>query len=179
VEEFLSSIHEGMVDPNTIPDSIKHESHHVNQLVHFYVGITGGSYTSKAQTMWHGWTVGINHFIDQISDRDEQRHTRDYRSHISSMYNTNGFFYHHAWDHIRDGKQKFHIPLQAGSHDAGFGDYTYRYYVANALSRLTYDLLPRPQSLTVQQSGIVELFKIQYYGQLQKALEEDTLAHHW
>lgn len=104
-----------------------------------------------------------------------------YRAAHMDLYHANGFYYQRAREQIKDGKQKFHIPLHT-SYDVTIGTntHTIQQCVDHAIMHVHNVTLPIPVQLSVHQHDIVDLYKELFYDRIAPLLHDtDALcAHH-
>jgi len=173
IDEFMSSIEDnGMIDVNKIPESLKTESRTIDQIVHFYIGLVWWHRSAKNDNFRHrrvkdDWYRNLPDINENSTDTDKQ-----YWEKLFLLYDTNGFYYQRARDHIRQWKQKFHIPLHARVNYHTNDTFAQEQVVHSALMHIIQDTQPSRMKLTLHQSDIVQSFSDLYSDRVRKRIHD-------
>lgn len=102
----------------------------------------------------------------------------DYRQQHFALYDTNSFYYQRAWEHIRQGKQKFHIPLNASiGHDTN-DDYIADQVVCSSIFSLLNTTHNKRMKLTIHQNDMVDLFARHYADRIRSHIDDGEHSTH-
>lgn len=74
-------------------------------------------------------------------------------------YSKNVFYYKYAFENIRAGKDKFHLPFRATFREVYSNMFIIKLFDTHAFATLLQDINPRDTKIYVKNKRIVELFR--------------------
>ena len=79
-------------------------------------------------------------------------------------YSKNVFYYKYAFENIRAGKDKFHLPFRATFREVYSNQFIIKLFDTHAIATLMQDINPRDTKIFVKNKQIIELFK-EYFSE--------------
>lgn len=167
IQEWISS--SLMNDDDTIdtesnmpPETIKIESNILDRLINFYIWYVGWLQIAR----WDTWYIRLHksHLIQEISDqivkyRDSSPATLNYYTKIILLYSKNLFYYKYAHDHIRAGKDTFHLPIKWTINLQESNNFIMKMLYENAIINILQDINNDNIRLSIKQGESIDIFK--------------------
>lgn len=160
IDEWLSMISDGgNLDMTQVPERLKQESEMMERLMNFYVTYIGGAWIGRGDS-WY-----IRCFYPQILQQFQQqiqRRTRldgsFYYSSLLQNYSRNTFYYKHAFENIRAGKEKFNLPFRPTFRETYSNLCIVKLFETNFLTTLLQDILPKEIKTYTKNKEIIKEF---------------------
>lgn len=165
VDEWMSSIGEwGSIDMAKIPARIREESEIMERLMNFYITYIGwyriGRGDSRYIRCMHGTCLSA---IQNTWARQTIHDTMNYSQWLLANYSKNVFYYKYAFDNIRAGKEKFHLPFRATSKEVYSNNCIMKLFESSFVAILLQDMLAKDIKIYTKNPHLISLFR-EHFG---------------
>jgi len=138
----------------------------MEKLMNFYVSYMGGSWIARGDNF--AMRLFKRPLISRLLSQYDQAHHKHQESlhYYGGMlynYSKNVFYYTYAFENIRAGKDKFHLPFKATFKEVYSNMFLLHLFDENLLITLLQDINIKDLKLYVKQKKIILLFK-KYFG---------------
>jgi hypothetical protein len=160
MDEWMSAIGEWWaIDMSRIPARLKQESETMERLMNFYITYIGW------YRIWRGDSRYMRCFakecIAELMEHMSHNNKHDayyYFSWLLYSYSKNVFYYKYAFENIRAGKDKFHLPFRATFREVYSNACIIKLFESSFIAALLQDILPKDIKLYIKNPTIVGLF---------------------
>jgi hypothetical protein len=142
-----------------VPARLRQESETMERLMNFYITYIGGYWIGRGDS-WYIRTMYTDLLNDILREMHQtQKHdTIYYFSGILYSYSKNVFYYKYAFENIRAGKEKFHLPFRATFREVYSNACILRLFESSFVTILLQDILPKDIKIYIKNSTIIQQF---------------------
>lgn len=166
IDELLSTIGENTDMENIkIPQRLKKEAEIMERMMNFYVTFVGGYWIARWDTFYQRLCKKeLMHLVSQELPQWIKQDALYYYGGLLYHYSKNVFYYKYAFENIRAGKDKFHLPFRATFREVYSNMFIIKLFDTHALATVLQDINPRDTKIYVKNKQIIELFK-EYFSE--------------
>ncbi len=160
IDERMSTIGEGWnIDMNNVPLRLKQESEAMERLMNFYITYVGWyrlwRWDSRyIRGFWREVIAEIMKCIDKTNKHDAYY----YYSWLLYSYSKNVFYYKYAFENIRAGKDRFHLPFRATFREVYSNICIIKLFESSFIAGILQDLLAKDIKLYSKNTNLIALF---------------------
>lgn len=148
-----------------IPQRLKKEAEIMERMMNFYVTFVGGFWIARGDTFYlRLCKKELMQLVSQPLPLGIKQDVLYYYGGLLYHYSKNVFYYKYAFENIRAGKDKFHLPFRATFREVYSNMFIIKLFDTHALATLLQDINPRDTKIYVKNKKIIELFK-NYFSQ--------------
>lgn len=172
IDELLSSIGEaGQLDNVQIPLHMRKEAEIMEKMMNFYVTFVGGFRVARGDNFYlRLCKPDLLQLVSHALPGGIKQDAIYYYGGILYHYSKNVFYYKYAFENIRAGKDKFHLPFRATFREVYSNMFIIKLFDTHAFATLLQDINPRDTKIYVKNKRIVELFKDYFSPQISEML---------
>jgi len=178
IDDFLSSIGDLSQEEQmpAIPDALKKQSRMMEKLMNYYVTNVGGYWVAR----WDNYFIRmmrrplLNSLQEHIASYDcKQQETLHYYGGLLYSYSKNVFYYTYAFENIRAGKDRFHLPFRSTFKEVYSNMFLLDLFDENFLVTLFQDMNIKDLKLYVKQTKILDYFGKRYAKKVSQLVQYD------
>ena len=172
IDELLSSIGEaGQLENVQIPPHLRKEAEIMEKMMNFYVTFVGGFRVARGDNFYlRLCKPELLQLVAQPLPGGIKQDAIYYYGGILYHYSKNVFYYKYAFENIRAGKDKFHLPFRATFREVYSNMFIIKLFDTHAFATLLQDINPRDTKIYVKNKRIVELFKDYFSASISEML---------
>ncbi len=165
LDELLSTIGDHTnIENIQIPQRLRKEAEIMERMMNFYVTFVGGYRIARGDTFYHRLCKKeLMQLVCQELPAGTKQDALYYYGGLLYHYSKNVFYYKYAFENIRAGKDKFHLPFRATFREVYSNMFIIKLFDTHAIATLFQDINPRDTKVYVKNKQIIRLFK-DYFG---------------
>ncbi len=160
-----------------IPARLKQESETMERLMNFYITYIGGYRIGRGDSRYMRCFAKdcIAEFMQHMS-QNNKHDAYYYFSGLLYSYSKNVFYYKYAFENIRAGKDKFHLPFRATFREVYSNICIIKLFESSFIAALLQDILPKDIKLYIKNPTIVAMFAEFFQKQISGLIRQKPAA---
>lgn len=176
INQFMSAVGESdSMEGIKVPEKLKKESNIVEKLLNFYVTFLGGIRVSRGDNFFVRLMRRpiIQELINQENLIGHKKDNLYYFGALLYAYSKNIFYYKHAFDNIRSGKEKFMLPFKAKFKEVYSNMFIVRMLDENFLATLLQDINQHDIKIYVKTPSLLQRFQDTFGARISSLVNEN------
>ncbi len=176
IDELMSSIWDWWsIDMAQIPARLRQESETMERLMNFYITYIGWYWSWRGDS-WYMRCVQkpLLHTIQHQLQKHSKHDTLYYFSGLLYSYSKNVFYYKYAFENIRAGKEKFHLPFRATFREVYSNVCILKLFESNFVATILQDTLAKDIKIYSKNTQILELFAHHFQSHISRLIKKKS-----
>lgn len=162
IDTFMSELHDiESLDGVKVPEVLRQESLLMERLLNFYITYIGGSWIGRGDAFFLRLCRKplIEKLLGAYDTSGLQQDAVYFYGGLLYNYSKNVFYYKYAFDNVKAGKEKFHLPFKSNFKEVYSNMYILKLFDENFLHTVLQDINKKQVKIFVSTSEMLTLFK--------------------